>query len=88
MNLKSILNFLFFLILSFAYSQENLHSSSTIPDHLITNANAVIRLNESNISINSQKELKVYQKRIVTVLNEAGNTAIQAYWATYWRVFC
>ena len=79
MNLKSILNFLFFLILSFAYSQENLHSSSTIPDHLITNANAVIRLNESNISINSQKELKVYQKRIVTVLNEAGNTAIQAY---------
>jgi len=79
MNLKPTLNFLFLLIISITYSQENLYSSFTIPDHLITNANAVVRLNELNVSINSQKELNVSQKRIVTVLNEKGNAAIEAY---------
>lgn len=78
MKLKSILSILFLFNISISTSQENLLTSFTIPENLRQNANAVVRLNEINISIESQEELNIVEKRIVTVLNEKGNKFVQA----------
>ncbi|MGB5420290.1 DUF3857 domain-containing protein [Algibacter sp.] len=79
MNLKSILSFLFLLIISTSYSQENLHRSLTIPTSLSQNANAVIRSDDVQINMISSSEMAVTVKRIVTVFNKEGNDAINAY---------
>lgn len=60
------------------FAQKNDYSISLIPDSLKTNANAVVRFNQSYITIFSQKKMKILTKRIVTVLNEKGQYAIHA----------
>ncbi|MCB4798629.1 DUF3857 domain-containing protein [Neotamlana laminarinivorans] len=70
---------LLFLVASLSFSQENLQSSYNIPNHLTTSANAVIRLNDINISINAVDAVTITEKRIVTVLNENGNSSVNAY---------
>jgi hypothetical protein len=79
MRLNKLAYILLLLVSIQGFSQKNLYSSLTIPDSLRQAANAVIRLNETNISIESQRELTIIQKRIVTVLNEKGNFAVEAY---------
>ena len=75
-RISSILLFISFI----SHSQtEDLLNANLIPDELKTKANAVIRLNELKVEIKSQEELHIVQKRIVTVLNEKGNYAVQAY---------
>ena len=78
MNIKTIVNiFIVFTVLQ-AYAQEQLYTSLSIPDKLIKNANAVVRLNDLNISVQSQKKVLIQEKRIITVLNEKGNKYVQA----------
>lgn len=63
-----------------AQAQEaNILSSLTIPEILKTDANAVIRLQKTTITVTSATQLIVKEKRIVTVLNKLGKTHVDAY---------
>jgi hypothetical protein len=73
-----ILVILFFFLSGFLYSQKNQYLASKIVDSLTTNANAVVRLNQLDITISSQRNMSVNIKRIVTVLNKNGLGAINA----------
>jgi transglutaminase-like putative cysteine protease len=73
----SCLVFLFFTSLLSAQKPE--YSSLLIPDSLKQNANAVVRLNQIDIDISSQRKMNVKKERVVTVLNEKGQNAIDAY---------
>lgn len=79
MKLALFSKFLLFFITTQSFSQEHLFSSLTIPERLTQNANAVIRRNEVSITLESRKKLTVVERRVVTVLNEIGNAAVQAY---------
>ena len=70
--------FLFITIAGFSQS-EDLYKFESIPVELKTKANAVVRLNDVSVVITSKDELSIKKKRIVTVLNEKGNSAIGAY---------
>ncbi len=67
-----------FLLFHALYSQESNYQSLIINKSLIQDANAVVRLNETTININSINELVVTKKRVVTVLNELGNRNVNA----------
>src|SRR3970040_536528 len=73
----SCLVFLFFTSLLSAQKTE--YSSLLIPDSLKQNANAVVRLNQLDIVISSQRNMKINKKRVVTILNEKGQSSIDAY---------
>ncbi len=73
-----ILVILFFFLSGFLYSQKNQYLASKIVDSLTTNANAVVRLIQLDITISSQRNMTVNIKRIVTVLNKNGLGAINA----------
>jgi hypothetical protein len=73
----SCLVFLFFTSLLSAQKTE--YSSLLIPDSLKQNANAVVRLNQIDIDISSQRNMNIKKERVVTVLNEKGQNAIDAY---------
>jgi hypothetical protein len=60
------------LLAQAALSQEELFKSSTIPDELKVNANAVIRQNDVTITIEEYDEVEIVTDRIVTVLNKKG----------------
>lgn len=63
----------FLLFLSFTVQAQKIeYATMLIPDSLKQNANAVLRLNEVNISIPSQKEMVIKSKIVTTVLNELG----------------
>ncbi|WP_084442983.1 DUF3857 domain-containing protein [Tenacibaculum soleae] len=63
-----------------ALAQEaNILSSLTIPEILKADANAVIRLQKTTITVTSATQLIVKEKRIVTVLNKLGKTHVDAY---------
>ncbi|WP_181363998.1 DUF3857 domain-containing transglutaminase family protein [Algibacter marinivivus] len=79
MNLKRLLNVILLLTITNVFSQENFLASFTIPANLNENANAVVRSNDINISLESLSEMYVTEKRIVTVLNKSGNDAVNAY---------
>ena len=74
--LSSWIAFLFATTIS---AQKSEYTSLSIPDSLKQNANAVVRLDQIDIVISSQRNMNVKQKRIVTVLNEKGQEAIDAY---------
>ena len=78
MNFKlSCLVFLFSITLLSAQKSE--YTSLLIPDSLKQNANAVVRLDQIDILISSQRSMNVKNKRVVTVLNEKGQEAIDAF---------
>ena len=78
MNCKlSCLVFLFSITLLSAQKSE--FSSLLISDSLKQNANAVVRLDQIDILISSQRSMNIKNKRVVTVLNELGQRAIGAY---------
>lgn len=79
MIFKRSLNTLFLFVTLFSFSQENFYTSFSIPDNLKQHANAVVRLDETDIVLESSKKMVVTEKRIVTVLNKEGNDAINAY---------
>lgn len=57
---------------SFSYSQKLELSTFFIADSLKLNANAVVRLNQIDIVISSQRNMTVKNKRIITIFNEHG----------------
>lgn len=68
--------FLFFCSVSFA--QKDNYVVSSIADSLKENANSVVRFNQIDITISSQRNMNVKTKRVVTVLNEKGARAVDA----------
>ena len=78
MAFKKIL-FLLFLFFSIATKAQKIeYSALNIADSLKDNANAVVRLNQVDIIIASQREMKINTLRVITVLNEKGLSAIDA----------
>ena len=77
MALKN-LSLLFLFFSSFIFAQKAEYSSLTISDSLKENANAVVRLNQIDIVITSQRSMNIKTKRVVTVLNEKGLSSIDA----------
>ncbi|MBF2707964.1 DUF3857 domain-containing protein [Flavobacterium soyangense] len=71
--------FLFFLFSTSLYSQKTEYSTLLISDSLKQNANAVVRLNQIDIVISSQRNMNIKEKRVVTVLNEKGLGGIDAF---------
>lgn len=61
-----------------AESQTNDYTISLIADSLKVNANAVIRLNQVDISVLSQRSMIIKRLRVITVFNERGLSAVDA----------
>ena len=68
----------FLIFTSLLSAQKPEYSSLLIPDSLKQNANSVVRLNQIDIVISSQRNMKIYKKRVITILNEKGQTSIDA----------
>lgn len=81
MNYKttSIVSLFFLFTTTFLFAQKNDYGALTINDSLKENADAVVRLNQVDIVIASQRGMNIKNKRVVTVLNENGLDAIEAY---------
>ena len=71
-----LLILIFFSIATKAQKME--YSALNIPDSLKENANAVVRLNQIDIVISSQREMKINTLRVISILNEKGLSAIDA----------
>ena len=76
--MRPTLIYLLLLATSFVYSQKLEYTVLSIPDTLIKNANAVVRLDQTTIAIPSQRNIVITTRRIVSVLNEKGRGAINA----------
>ena len=76
-NLFCALFFFVFTLISSAQKSE--YAISTIADSLKENANAVVRLDQTDITIASQRSMNIKTFRVVTVLNEKGSNAVNAY---------
>jgi hypothetical protein len=70
--------FSIFFFSSSLFSQKFDYSITKIPDSLKQNADAVVRLNQIDIAIKSQREMSVHHQRIITVFNKAGLSSIDA----------
>ena len=80
MKIKLLIKSVFILfITTSSFSQETQLSYLLIPQELKENANAVIRLNEKTVIVESIRELIVKEKRIITVLNKLGDNYVDAY---------
>ena len=78
--LKAIQIFVLFLFLlsTPSKSQEVNLSALKIPAELKENANAVVRLDQKDIKVISQRAMVITEKRVVTILNEYGLSNINA----------
>ncbi len=77
--MKCILYSIFLLfVTTTAFSQKEQFPIATISDSLKQNANAVVRLLQTDITITSQRNMTITTKRVVTILNEKGLSAIDA----------
>ncbi|WP_264566543.1 DUF3857 domain-containing protein [Flavobacterium sp. N3904] len=75
----SAISIVFLFTTTFLFAQKSDFSSLTISDSLKENANAIVRLNQIDIVIASQRSMNIKTKRVVTVLNENGFDATEAY---------
>ena len=75
----SSISIVFLFITTFLFAQKSDYSTLTLSDSLKENANAVVRLNQIDIVVASQRSMNIKNKRVVTVLNEKGVDAIEAY---------
>ncbi len=64
---------LLFLSVQSIFSQDIDLSILTIPDSLKQNANAVVRLYNTNIELESSRKMKIKVKKAITVLNKLGD---------------
>lgn len=69
---------LLFLLSNASQSQEAQLSALKIPAELKENANAVVRLDQKDIKVTSQRAMVITEKRVVTILNEYGLSHINA----------
>lgn len=73
--------FICFLLLissTLLLAQKSEYNVLSISDSLKENSNAVVRLNQIDITISSQRNMNIITKRVVTVLNEKGLGEIEA----------
>lgn len=70
--------FLLFFSSTLLLAQKSEYNTLSIADSLKENANAVVRLNQIDIIISSQRNMNIKTKRVVTVLNEKGLGEIEA----------
>lgn len=75
---NSFFAFICFLFTLISSAQKSEYSIITLTDSLKENANAVVRLNQIDIVISSQRSMNIKTKRVVTVLNSNGLEAIEA----------
>ena len=75
-NIK--LSIIFAFLLTTAFGQEIYLTTLSIPAELKENANAIVRLNETIVSVESSTKLTNRVRRIVTVLNKQGNRDVDA----------
>ena len=78
MNCKTNFAIAFFLMHFSVYCQGQFYSSLLLQKNLTENANAIVRSSEVNVTIESIDKMVVFEKRIITVLNEKGNDAVHA----------
>lgn len=71
--------FVFFIFSTSSFAQKSEYLISAIADSLKQNANAVIRFNSIDIRISSQESMTIATKRVVSVFNEKGMVAIDAF---------
>jgi transglutaminase-like putative cysteine protease len=76
---KKLPFFIFLFFILFCSAQKNEFTTFTIADSLKQNANAVVRLSQIDITIASQRSMKIAEKRVVTVFNENGLSCVNAY---------
>jgi len=69
----------FFSVIINSSAQKSDYSVLLITDSLKQNANAVVRLDQMDITIASQRSMNIKTQRIVSVLNEKGLNDIDAY---------
>ncbi len=62
-----------------ALSQEHIYKSTSIPEALKENANAVIRTQTVAIRLKSSREMHILNKRVVTVRNKKGEAHVNAF---------
>ena len=55
------------------------YSVNTIPEELLTSADAVVRNHRMDVRLLSNEEMTISYERVVTVLNEKGNRHVRAY---------
>ncbi|MEX0998189.1 MAG: DUF3857 domain-containing protein [Flavobacteriaceae bacterium] len=70
--MRLILFFSFIFVFN-VYSQKENFQSLMIPSELKEGADAVIRLDEVEVTVNSKRDVRQLQRTVVTVLNQAGN---------------
>jgi hypothetical protein len=74
----SAISVVFLFATTLLFAQKSEYSVLSISDSIKENANAVVRLNQTDIVISSQRSMVVKNKRVVTVLNERGLGSIDA----------
>lgn len=75
--MKKLYSALFFSLFTFiSFAQRSEYTTTSISDSLKENADAVVRLNQVDIAILSQRSMNIKTKRVVTVFNEKGFGAI------------
>ena len=62
---------LMLLVAQLGIAQDS-YTSASIPDDLTENADAVVRLDRTEITISGKRNMKIKKHRVVTVLNEKG----------------
>jgi len=78
--MKKLFCALFFIIFTVnSFSQKIDYSVFAISDSLKDNANAVTRLDQTDITITSQRSMNIKTQRVVSVLNAKGQNDIDAY---------
>ncbi|UWY28852.1 DUF3857 domain-containing protein [Flavobacterium sp. TR2] len=78
--MKNLFCALFFILFTAgSFAQKNDYSTLKISDSLKENANAVVRLDQMDIVIASQRSMNIKTQRVVSVLNEKGLKDIDAF---------
>lgn len=62
-----------FLLFNPLYTQKEDFQAINLPAVLVENANAIVRLDDVNVSINSKKDVRMTRRAVITVLNKAGD---------------
>ena len=75
--MRFYLSTLLALLVHLSYSQN--FNTSTIPKELLSHADAVVRLDRTDVVVEARNRMNVTSTRVVTVLNENGNEHVQAY---------
>ncbi|MET3027475.1 DUF3857 domain-containing protein [Flavobacterium sp. UW10123] len=78
--MKNLFCALFFILFSANISaQKSIYPTFSIPDSLTQNANSVLRLDQMDIVIASQRSMVIKTQRVVSVFNEKGLKDIDAF---------